>query len=138
MKIGDRVRVLPNKKIGVVTRIDGDFIYLDNVNRPYVEEQLEVTENEFGKLLPIKRNYERRCQCVGSTKEVRKNWFIIKFRMAKSAFGRNVWVFSESSEICCANCGAFWRTKAKYVNELKNKPFEEVYEEYKRRVGASK
>jgi len=40
MEIGDKVKVLPNKKVGTVTRIDGDFIYLDNVNRPYVEEQL--------------------------------------------------------------------------------------------------
>ena len=50
MKTGDKVKVLPNKKVGTVTRIDGDFIYLDNVNRPYVEEQLEVVENVFGKL----------------------------------------------------------------------------------------
>ena len=58
MKLGDKVRVLPNKKIGTVTRIDGDFIYLDNVNRPFVEEQLLIVleANDVWDNKPIKKD----------------------------------------------------------------------------------
>lgn len=46
-KIGDKVRVLPNKKTGYITSIDSGFYYLDNINRPYINEQLELVTEPF-------------------------------------------------------------------------------------------
>ena len=43
IKVGDIVRVLPNKKVGKVTDISDGFVILDdNQARPYMPQQLEL------------------------------------------------------------------------------------------------
>ena len=43
IKVGDTVRVLPNKKVGKVTDISDGFVILDdNQARPYMPQQLEL------------------------------------------------------------------------------------------------
>jgi hypothetical protein len=43
IKVGDTVRVLPNKKVGKVTDISDGFVILDgNQTRPYMPQQLEL------------------------------------------------------------------------------------------------
>ena len=42
-KVGDFVKVLPNKKQGFITKIENNFwIFLNNENRPYMPEQIEL------------------------------------------------------------------------------------------------
>lgn len=61
LKVGDKVKVLPNKKVGIITHIVDGFYILDNeMARPYWELQLELIVEpkliypekfDFGKVL---------------------------------------------------------------------------------------
>jgi len=46
MKKGDKVKVLPNKKYGVVDRVENGVIYLKGSNRPYMRGQLAYADEE--------------------------------------------------------------------------------------------
>lgn len=47
LKVGDKVKVLPNKKVGIITHIvDGFWVILDNEqSRPYMPMQVEKIED---------------------------------------------------------------------------------------------
>jgi hypothetical protein len=41
MKRGDKVIVLPNKKIGIIDKVEDGFFFLEGSNRPYMRGQLD-------------------------------------------------------------------------------------------------
>lgn len=49
-----------------------------------------------------------------------RQWFVTRRNETASAFNGYRRVWSASSDIMCRVCGAFWRTKAKWVSELEN------------------
>lgn len=51
-------------------------------------------------------------------KEHRPSWVVLQRNGNMSAFNGYRWTPSDYSEIKCKTCGAIWRTKARYVNEL--------------------
>jgi len=64
------------------------------------------------------------CHCEERKKPVKKrNWFVIDFRCNYSAFNGYHCTTSDYSSIQCRSCGAFGRTKAKYVDELSQGKF---------------
>ena len=56
LEINDFVRILPNKGVGAITRIDSGFYILDDNNaRPYIADQLELIGRTFyGKYMMFK------------------------------------------------------------------------------------
>lgn len=69
LKIGKKVRVLPNKKIGTVTQIENGFIILDNnPARPYLPMQLQVI-SAHEQLLEMGYAYEEHKQGHRYTRE---------------------------------------------------------------------
>jgi hypothetical protein len=55
------------------------------------------------------------CRCPSLD---RSKWRITQFRCNHSAFNGYRRTPSDYSGIRCLECGSFWRTKAKYVEEL--------------------
>lgn len=66
---------------------------------------------------PIYSNYGVRCGCGH-----RDHWRVTMYRHNRSAFNGYHYTPSDYSEILCdrddGGCGAFWRTKAQYVETL--------------------
>jgi hypothetical protein len=75
------------------------------------------------------------CNCDGTTKEKRANWFVVNRNCNYSAFespkyGKH---WSERSGVICVNCGRQWRTKADYVLSLPDCDFETAHAEVRER-----
>jgi len=56
-----------------------------------------------------------RCTCTPKDRLV---WRVVQYRQNRSAFNGYHPTRSEYSEIRCLRCGGYWRTKAKYVEEI--------------------
>lgn len=67
MEKGDKVKVLPNKKYGVVDRIEEGFIFLVDDHRPYMRGQLAYVEEEP---TPNKMNKHERIDIVKALTEL--------------------------------------------------------------------
>jgi hypothetical protein len=48
----------------------------------------------------------------------RKNWVVTQYRCNHSAFNGYHQTLSDYSSVICKRCGAAWRTRAGYVDEL--------------------
>lgn len=64
------------------------------------------------------------CECEGSKdmKFRRQNWRVIHRHHNHSIF-HGGYQASDYSEILCLVCGNYWRTKAKYVDDLPDERF---------------
>ena len=61
----------------------------------------------------------RRCSCPSDKDHgERKNWVVMQYRCNHSAFNGYHPTLSNYSSVVCKKCGAAWRTKAAYVDEL--------------------
>lgn len=61
------------------------------------------------------------CKCSEAKKPIEKrDWIVIQYKSNRSAFNGYRRVNSEYSCINCLKCNFTWRTKAKYVDVLKN------------------
>jgi hypothetical protein len=49
-----------------------------------------------------------------------KNWVVLKRHYRQSAFDGYRVVYSDFSTVLCLACGSCWRTKAGYVDSLKD------------------
>lgn len=58
------------------------------------------------------------CSCEGPKKERMKNWRVVDYKCNYSAFNGYHFTLSEYSSVTCIKCPGFWRTKAKYVEDL--------------------
>jgi hypothetical protein len=58
------------------------------------------------------------CRC---TEKLREHWRVRQRESCKLARVGTLSVRSMQSEIECLECGAIWRTKATYVNRLKDR-----------------
>lgn len=58
------------------------------------------------------------CRCSGLMTARKANWVIHVYRANYSAFNGYRCTPSDYSEVGCTACGARWRTKAGYVNQL--------------------
>lgn len=65
----------------------------------------------------MKSGFGRGCKC--DDKNRRDNWRIVNYQCNYSAFNGYKRTPSDYSLIRCLECGSYWRTKAKYVDELK-------------------
>jgi len=62
-----------------------------------------------------------KCICNEQKKRpVDRNWIVLQRRCNYSAFNGCHWTPSRYSQIECLTCGMIWRTKANYVNLLKD------------------
>ncbi len=52
----------------------------------------------------------------------RPRWYVSQRRGNASAFNGYHWTPSDYSAVSCAECGATWRTKAKFVDSLPDQP----------------
>ena len=61
-----------------------------------------------------------KCECKGRWKEKRENWRVVFKNVNHSHFEspKGAAHYSEYSLVTCIECGANFRTKAKYVDEL--------------------
>lgn len=63
------------------------------------------------------------CTCSESKKPARlRRWFVTQRNCNHSAFNGYAYDPSDYSAIRCGECRAVWRTKAKYVDELRDEP----------------
>ncbi|MFA5323306.1 MAG: hypothetical protein WC373_11600 [Smithella sp.] len=63
------------------------------------------------------------CTCDERKKPLdQRNWKVFARNSNHSAFNGRKWTPSNYSAVRCLSCQAIWRTKAKYVNHLKNDP----------------
>ena len=60
--------------------------------------------------------FKRGCRCKPKDKS---NWRVDVYRGNYSAFSGYRFTPSDYSQVSCTECGAVWRTKAKYVEDLK-------------------
>lgn len=61
------------------------------------------------------------CACDERDKPVvERNWVVVQRRCNHSAFSGYHYTPSEWSAIFCRSCRALWRTKARYVNKLRD------------------
>lgn len=61
------------------------------------------------------------CTCPQSHKPVEaRAWFVVNRKSNRSTFTGGRRVASAYSEVRCGECCAVWRTKAAYVDKLKN------------------
>lgn len=63
------------------------------------------------------------CRCEESNKPMKdRQWFVYRRKCNFSHFEspKGGYHYSNYSSVHCAKCDAMWRTKAKYVNELKD------------------
>lgn len=66
-----------------------------------------------------------KCKCPESKKPMRERLWLVAQRWCNhSAFNGYKYTPSDYSSIHCGNCSASWRTKAGYVNELKDAPYD--------------
>lgn len=62
-----------------------------------------------------------KCACAESRKPVGKRmWVVTQRRCNHSAFNGYQRTLSVYSEVRCLCCGVFWRTKAAYVDKLRD------------------
>lgn len=61
-----------------------------------------------------------RCKPKKTTEQRLKRWRIVTYQGNHSAFNGYRFASSEYSSITCLDCSACWRTKAKYVEDLKD------------------
>lgn len=59
-----------------------------------------------------------RCTC----KSEDRNWEVTQYRVSHSAFNGYRVAPSNYSSVVCHTCQRAWRTKAKYVEELRREP----------------
>lgn len=66
------------------------------------------------------------CKCIANLESNadkavfrQKQWRVIKRNYNNSAFNGYQRTFSDYSTVTCMACGAVWRTKAAYVEDLK-------------------
>ena len=61
------------------------------------------------------------CHCAERRKPIRaRAWVVVDRCCNYSAFNGYHWTASDYSAVYCKACGAFGRTKARYVRELKD------------------
>lgn len=61
------------------------------------------------------------CKCPSVTDEYRRqHWRVWQRRCNYSAFNSHRYTPSAWSLVCCLICSALWRTKARYVDQLKD------------------
>lgn len=61
------------------------------------------------------------CECPERKKPTKERNWVVDVRNANySAFKGYRRTFSDYSQVRCKSCGKIWRTKANYVNDLKN------------------
>ena len=61
------------------------------------------------------------CVCAESKKPLpQRNWVVLQRRCNYSAFNGYHWTSSDYSCVQCHGCGTCWRTKALYVQVLKD------------------
>jgi hypothetical protein len=66
------------------------------------------------------------CKCPESKKPItERRWRVTARYCNYSAFSGYHWTPSNYSEVRCSECRNFWRTKAKYVSQLKNARWDE-------------
>lgn len=58
------------------------------------------------------------CKCGEPRKKAMEHWVVRVYHGNYSAFHGYRFQKSAYSEVQCTTCGAIWRTKAKYVEEL--------------------
>jgi len=64
------------------------------------------------------------CHCKERKKPIeQRNWVVIDRECNYSAFNGYHYTYSEYSAVLCKSCGVFGRTKAKYVDDLKDGRF---------------
>jgi len=60
------------------------------------------------------------CHCVERAKPVKeRQWLVWTYKSHHSAFNGYRWTSSDYSLVQCTHCGAFGRTKAAYVSQLR-------------------
>lgn len=61
------------------------------------------------------------CTCDESTRAPRyRRWLVVRRNSRCSAFEGYRHAWSPYSDVRCEKCGAYWRTKAKFVSLLKD------------------
>lgn len=61
------------------------------------------------------------CKCFESKKDINKRaWVVMQYKCNYSAFNGYQYTPSEYSEIQCRVCGSKWRTKANFVEQIKD------------------
>jgi hypothetical protein len=61
------------------------------------------------------------CHCDERKKSVQeRNWGVVDRHCNYSAFNGYKWAYSIYSQIVCLSCNATWRTRARYVNVLRD------------------
>ena len=66
------------------------------------------------------------CSCAGTPPEKQVNWAVMQRWENRSAFNGYRPTPSAYSCVACYDCGAVWRTKAKYVSTLPDWKEEEL------------
>jgi len=65
----------------------------------------------------------KRCECPNKLKnKPHPRWLVVKRKWNDSTFIPNGGKPSDYSTVTCVDCNAVWRTKALYVDKLKDKP----------------
>jgi hypothetical protein len=61
------------------------------------------------------------CECEERKKPIKERaWFVYKRFCNYSAFNGYRYTPSDYSSVCCPKCHRVWRTKAAYINELRD------------------
>lgn len=62
-----------------------------------------------------------RVDCVERTKPLNaRAWEVVRRNHTRSAFNGYRWAHSDYSDLKCRTCRSYWRTKAKYVSQIKD------------------
>lgn len=61
------------------------------------------------------------CQCEERNKTVaERNWVVVQREWAQSRYRYNIPLPSDTSAVQCLTCQAKWRTKARYIDDLRD------------------
>ena len=81
--------------------------------------------------MPFQTEYgmsgQERADNLRCRREHRASWVVVMRRANRSAFNGYHWTPSDYSALRCLACGRFWRTKAEYVDTVRDARRDEAY-----------